>query len=272
MTWGDIKISRFKILVSGVREKQHNTPAFTMAIATTTSQLYRLALICSILVGSASSFQPSCGPSFTNCRRTTITSFLEAPRGFVLSANGAATNSPVVLHASRRDFLSSGGGVAAASLFALSVPTVFTPLASIAADDGGTFGDLIEQVKAARSQLDQVPKLIEAEKWDGVRSILAKPPLSDCWTKSARPLLPRYAQAVGEADGDELAALEAKEDAISHLRYLDMAVYNNIFNPIATEGTSGATKELVRSYYEDPTSEWKASKKAFDDLIELVGK
>jgi hypothetical protein len=168
--------------------------------------------------------------------------------------------------------MSSGGGVAAVSLFVLGVPTVFNPSVALAAGDGSSVTDLLEQVKAAQLQLEQVPKLIEAEKWDSVRSVLAKPPLSDCWTKSARPLLPKYAEAIGEADGDELAALEAKEDAISHLRYLDMAVYNNIFNPIATEGTSGATKELVRSYYEDPTSEWKASIKAFGDLIEAAGK
>ena len=44
-----------------------------------------------------------------------------------------------------------------------------------------------------------------------------------------------------------------------------MAVYNNVFNPIATEGTNGVTKELVRPYYEDPINEWKASKSAIDD-------
>ena len=41
------------------------------------------------------------------------------------------------------------------------------------------------------------------------------------------------ADAIGnELDGDEIAALELREDLISHLRYLDMAVYNNVFNPI----------------------------------------
>ena len=49
-----------------------------------------------------------------------------------------------------------------------------------------------------------------------------------------------------------------------------MAVYNNNFNPIKSEGTNGATKELVRSYYEDPTNEWKASIQAFDELIQLA--
>ena len=95
------------------------------------------------------------------------------------------------------------------------------------------------------------------------------------WTRGGgggAKLLSNYADAIGNElpDGDELAALELREEVISHLRYLDMAVYNNVFNPIATEGESGATKELIRSYYEDPTNEWKASKSAVDALIGLA--
>ena len=80
-----------------------------------------------------------------------------------------------------------------------------------------------------------------------------------------------YAEAIGNElpNGDELAALEAKEEITSHLRFLDMAVYNNVFNPIKTEGTTGATKELVRSYYEDPKMELGATLKAFDELLYL---
>ena len=65
----------------------------------------------------------------------------------------------------------------------------------------------------------QVPGLLEARKWDSVRAILITPPLSDCWGKNARPLLREYASAVGDGGGDELAALEAREDAMSHLRH-----------------------------------------------------
>lgn len=98
-----------------------------------------------------------------------------------------------------------------------------------------------------------------------VRAILIKPPLSDLWTSGgSKKVLNEYADAI-----DEIEALELREDLISHLRYLDMAVYNNVFNPIATEGTSGATKELVRSYYEDPIMEWKATTAALDALIGL---
>lgn len=95
------------------------------------------------------------------------------------------------------------------------------------------------------------------------------------WTSGGQnKLLNNYADAIGNElpDGDEMAALELREEVISHLRYLDMAVYNNVFNPIGSEGTSGATKELVRSYYEDPTNEWKASASALDELIGLASK
>ena len=93
------------------------------------------------------------------------------------------------------------------------------------------------------------------------------------WTsKGQNKLLNDYADAIANElpNGDEIAALELREDVLSHLRYLDMAVYNNVFNPIATEGTTGASKELVRSYYEDPINEWKASKSAIDELIALA--
>lgn len=154
------------------------------------------------------------------------------------------------------------------NVLATAVSSFF--LISPCAASASEVSDLAAQIKEARAQLDAVPALIEKEQWDSVRALLIKPPLSDCWAKTARPLLPKYAEALGDAGGDELAALEGKEDVISHVRYLDMAVYNNNFNPIKSEGENGATKELIRSYYEDPKNEWKASVKAFDELIELA--
>ena len=129
------------------------------------------------------------------------------------------------------------------------------------ATDQGKLTSTLLQVQEARRQLDPVPALIKDEKWDSVRAILITPPLSDCWSKTSK-LLNSYAQAIGDElpDGDELAALEFKEDALDHLRFLDMAVYNNVFNPIKTEGESGATKELIRSYYEDPVNEVSSNK------------
>jgi hypothetical protein len=133
-----------------------------------------------------------------------------------------------------------------------------------------TLSSISSQVKQARSQLDPVSSLIKEEKWDSVRAILITPPLSDCWSKSSK-LLSSYAKAIGDElpDGDEFAALELKEEALDHLRFLDMAAYNNVFNPIKTEGKSGATKELISSYYEDPVNQYKDCVRVFDGLIEL---
>ena len=177
----------------------------------------------------------------------------------------------------RREFLvattATAASVSSATTLSLFLSFLECPTAAAhaAAETSETsLTDLLTLVKEARSQLNGIPKLIETEKWDSVRAILIKPPLSDCWAKTARPLLPQYAEAIGTANGDELAALEAKEELSSHLRYLDMAVYNNNFNPIKSEGTNGASKDLVRSYYEDPTNEWNASVQAFDQLIQLA--
>jgi hypothetical protein len=136
---------------------------------------------------------------------------------------------------------------------------------------GKNLDQLQSQLKEARAQLDPVPKLIQEQKWDSVRAILITPPLSDCWSKTGK-LLQSYANAIGEElpDGDELAALELKEEALDHLRFLDMAVYNNVFNPIRTEGESGATKELISSYYDDPVREYNACVRVMDDLLSLT--
>ncbi|KAH8055503.1 hypothetical protein JL721_10232 [Aureococcus anophagefferens] len=87
--------------------------------------------------------------------------------------------------------------------------------------------------------LDDVPALIEAGKWDSVRAILIQPPIADVWGKNAKPLLKRYAEAVGNADGDELAA-----------------VYNNVFSPVGGDMKVNAKPELVKQYYEMPMQEF----------------
>lgn len=173
----------------------------------------------------------------------------------------------------RRSFVTNVGLSAITTAIALGIPVSTTDLsvatAAAAAESDSDLSTLMGQIQKARDQLAPVPKMIEDEKWDLVRAALIEPPLADCWAKTNRPLLQRYAEAVGDAGGDELAALELREDLVSHLRYLDMAVYNNVFNPITVEGKSGATKELIRSYYEDPINEFKASIVALDELISL---
>jgi hypothetical protein len=209
--------------------------------------LFRLVFLL-LLASSSDAFRP------TSMRRTTT-----ASKRRCLHHKLHAT-------ATRRDVLCccSSSSSAAASLLLLTAQT------GSAAAPPTPLSDTLGQLQRARRQLEEVPGLIREEKWDSVRAILIQPPLADCWAKTARPLLSRYAESVGDAGGDELAALEAKEEVNSHLRYLDMAVYNNVFNPIKTEGETGATRGLIKSYYEDPINEWKASVAAMDELIKLA--
>ena len=166
----------------------------------------------------------------------------------------------------RREFLISS--------FAVSVITsqIRGDVANAAENFSGSLNTILIEIQKARQQMNAVPDLIKSEQWDGVRAILITPPLSDLWTKSARKssLLQDYANVIGTSPtGDELAVLEAKEDVEGHLRFLDMAVYNNNFNPIKSVGEIGATKALISSYYEDPINEYKATVAALDNLIQL---
>ena len=155
----------------------------------------------------------------------------------------------------------------------VSITALQSPLPASAAADTPTptkdINELRIQIEMALKQINNIPELIQNEKWDSIRAILIEHPIYDCWNKNT-PMLKSYADALGATPtGDELSALEQREELISHLRYLDMAVYNNVFNPISSEGTNGATKALIDSYYNDPIREYKASKSALEELIKL---
>jgi hypothetical protein len=233
------------------------------------SRLLALAMVLSNSVGAFSTNRR--GPSQTQSSAFVATNLLmtRVPAPFTLLESDSHSDSSDARMAQqgcthRRTFLH---GVTALLIL---VPMVSAAAASDPSSSALQLSTLLSQVKEARAQLDAVPDLIRSEKWDSVRAILITPPLSDCWAKGGKPTLQKYAEAIGEVDGDEFAALESKDDLASSLRFLDMAVYNNIFNPIKAEGSSGATKELVRSYYEDPATEYKASLVTFDALIELA--
>lgn len=185
-----------------------------------------------------------------------------------LTEQASATLLSTTATSCRRDFVHhTASFIRATTVISLLVGTTRP---SHAVSNNKDLNETLQLIQQARTQLQDVPALIQQEKWDAVRTILITPPLADCWARTNRPLLKLYAQALGEtANGDELAALEAREEANTHLRLLDTNVYNNVFNPIQTEGESGATKLLIKSYYEDPMSEYKASLAALDELIQL---
>ena len=151
---------------------------------------------------------------------------------------------------------------------AISAITAISFVPAVSAADPKDLSELRSMVEEASKQLEVVPDLIKEEKWDAIRAVLIKKPLFDMWNKNT-PSLKAYADAVGENGGDELGVLEEREELIGHLRYLDMAVYNNVFNPISSVGEVGATKTLIDSYKNDPIREYKASKKSLEQLIQL---
>ena len=228
-----------------------------IVIAAMTNVSTKMSVLAAFLVFQCQSFMPIAVLPRQTTRVLTMTSHAHI---------NAATANERNYKYSRRSFVTDNS--IAVTVFGIAA--VVRPSTVIATD--GNLRDLLGQIKEGREQLESVPELIKAEKWDAIRAVLAKPPLSTMWTsKGQKGLLNDYAAAIANElpNGDEIAALELREDIVSHLRYLDMAVYNNVFNPIATEGATGASKELVRSFYEDPINEWKASKSAIDDVIAL---
>ena len=131
-----------------------------------------------------------------------------------------------------------------------------------AADAEPTVTALAAELAAARAQLEPCAKLIRDGKWDSVRAILITPPVADVWAKSGRDLGRRLARALGDDGG---AALVAREDAVSHLQFLDMAVYNNNFVGEG-ERINGTPVD-----YKMPLAELAASKAALDELLEASG-
>jgi hypothetical protein len=229
------------------------TATTTAAAATTTTS----ALLLLILIGSVLSLQqPILQQIHRQQRRPSNHSKVMGGidrRGFLWKSVAAAAATTTA---------AAGGMVTAA------VVTV-DPAVAAATDSSPTLNDIVQQLQAALGQLDKVPALIEKEKWDSVRAVLITPPIADCWAKTNKPILQKYAQLLEEMGGDEFEALEKKEDLVSHLRYLDMAVYNNNFNPITVEGKTGASPSLIKSYYEDPINEYTQSRKALESLLEL---
>ncbi|VEU34940.1 unnamed protein product [Pseudo-nitzschia multistriata] len=200
---------------------------------------------------------------------------LSAPLGLPGAESFCAPNPPSAVPRRTEPvlFLADGDVSRRTALASLSLLTGTAVLAAgpppaSAAYSSEDVGEIRAVLIEARKQLETVPALLADEKFDGVRTLLTEAPLRDCWSKTT-PILKKYAEALGDTDGDELAALEGREELLQHLRFLDMAVYNNVFNPIATEGKTGASKALIDSYYNDPTREYETSKRALDELLIL---
>jgi hypothetical protein len=182
-----------------------------------------------------------------------------------LSAPEVSVNTRKGITIDRRSWLRYSFAIST-TLPACSTFIILPAAAEVTPVDG-----IMQQVKLARTQLDIVPSYIQAEQWDKVRAVLITSPVSDFWTKSSSSTSPSLLLQLSELvdEEHELDILDLRQDLLNHLRYLDMAVYNNVFNPITTMGKTGASKELIQSYYDDPTNEYNAVLKTLDEIITI---
>jgi len=109
----------------------------------------------------------------------------------------------------------------------------------------------------ARKELSTVDEVINAAKWDRVRTILAKPPVSSLKAdmKAISDKLEK------EKLGD---ALDALYDTLDNLGNLDDFVYTNVF--------VGEDRQILglKLDYASPTRYWKAALETLDAFIALV--
>lgn len=115
----------------------------------------------------------------------------------------------------------------------------------------------LSMLQSARQKLDEVDALISSARWNAVRTVLAREPVSR--TKEACNTL------IGESDSSMRGAIVGlREDALSDIRLLDTAVYSNVF--------VGEDRQILGTKvdYDVPRIYLKELKDALDELIGIA--
>lgn len=106
---------------------------------------------------------------------------------------------------------------AVASLASLGI----APASAVAASQSSLIADL----EASKTKLEQIPDLLEAQKWDEVRSILKTPPVAFLWNLGdSKNTLLQLAKETGDVE-----LFELKEDLAYNLQMCDQLTYDNVF-------------------------------------------
>lgn len=88
-----------------------------------------------------------------------------------------------------------------------------------------TVASMIEELEACKLKLIPIPKLVQAEDWEGVRQILKTPPVNNLWNMGdAKNTLLKIAKAT-----DEFGLVEVKDELSISLQICDQLVYDNVF-------------------------------------------
>jgi len=167
-------------------------------------------------------------------------SAMESPsRRTTTTTTTTATTATTAQPSSRRDWFgqASAGGVAAivAAVATTTTTTVAFPQAALAAGTTST-AEYVTELQTSLAKLQPIPKMLEEEKWDEVRTILKNPPVNKLWNlgDSQNTVL----KLVKETGNVEL--FEIKDDLAYNLQMCDQYTYANNF--IAFQPGNGKLK------------------------------
>jgi len=134
---------------------------------------------------------------------------------------------------SRRHFM-------VATMAATAMTTLMVPTTAWAAP-GGQAQALLADLEASRLKLDGVPKLLQNQEWDAVRSILKTPPVNYLWNMgdSRNPVL-----ALAKAT-ETFELVELKDEIAISLQMCDQLAYDNVFLPFQPGNGKIKIKEPV---------------------------
>eukprot|EP00445_Apocalathium_hangoei_P029548 CAMPEP_0203926672 /NCGR_PEP_ID=MMETSP0359-20131031/66172_1 /ASSEMBLY_ACC=CAM_ASM_000338 /TAXON_ID=268821 /ORGANISM="Scrippsiella Hangoei, Strain SHTV-5" /LENGTH=212 /DNA_ID=CAMNT_0050855315 /DNA_START=12 /DNA_END=650 /DNA_ORIENTATION=- len=159
---------------------------------------------------------------------------------------GAAPPTSEGGEAGRRRFL-AGAAAGALPLLAGAGP----------AAAGGNREPLLDELRKDRQLIEPLQKMVLAEKWDGIRKVLAKQPVGALWRQG---LGKSPVKALGEEVGDP-DIFELGEDMATALQLTDQFSYDNAFIP--TQPGNG--KVMI----EEPVEQLKKALKNLDKIIEV---
>lgn len=154
-------------------------------------------------------------------------------------------------------YLSAALASAAASLPTAASAAKQQRQAQTADDAPAQIADALATLKAARTAIDACDPCIDAAKWDTVRTILATYPVVT--TKASVKNLARVLP-----DDIRGAVLGMNQDLLSALKFLDTAVYSNVF--------VGEEREILGTKidFDTPRAYLADAKAVLDELIDLV--
>jgi hypothetical protein len=152
--------------------------------------------------------------------------------------------------ASRRGWLGDVATIAFAGTVASSGILSF-PSASSAA----SVEDYIQELKATKAKIQEIPDLLQQQEWDKVRTILKTPPVNYLWNlgDSSNTVL-KLAKETGDVD-----LFEIKDDLAYNLQMCDQLTYDNVF--VYFQPGNGKIK------IKEPTDFINKAIKQLDDII-----